>query len=71
MNDMQQLNKMDDTANISKASSAQSSRNTVIFLLAGLIALVMIVWLGFIGWGFISLVQWTLDCIKSLLMRHF
>jgi hypothetical protein len=36
-----------------------------------LIALVMIVWLGFIGWGFISLVQWTLDCIKSLLMRHF
>jgi multidrug resistance efflux pump len=64
---MQRLNKMD----ISKASSAQSSRKTVIFLLAALIALVMVVWLGFIGWGFISLVQWTLDCIKSLLMRHF
>ena len=68
MNDMQRQNKMD----ISKASaSAQSSRKTVIFLLAALIALVMIVWLGFIGWGFVSLVQWTLNCIKSLLMQHF
>jgi hypothetical protein len=67
MNDMQRLNKMD----ISKASSAQSSRKIVIFFLAGLIALVMIVWLGFIGWGFISFVQWALDCIKSLFTRHF
>jgi hypothetical protein len=67
MNDMQRLNKMD----ISKASSALSSRKTVVFLLAALIALVMVVWLGFIGWGFVSLAQWTLDCIKKLLMRHF
>jgi hypothetical protein len=30
-----------------------------------MIVSVMVVWFGFLGWGFISILQWLLDCIKS------
>jgi hypothetical protein len=36
-----------------------------IYLLAGVIVLVMIVWFGFLGWGAITMLQGLLDCIKS------
>jgi hypothetical protein len=39
-------------------------RKVAIGLLGALILSVMIVWLGFLGWGVIGLLQWTLNCVK-------
>jgi hypothetical protein len=30
----------------------------------------MIVWFSFLGWGFIALLQWLLDCIKNFWMSY-
>jgi hypothetical protein len=40
-------------------------RKVAITFLAILIASVMIVWFGFLGWGVIAALQGLLDCIKD------
>ena len=45
--------------------SAQTGQKLTICLVAGLIVMAMIVWFGFLGWGFIAILQWLLDCIKN------
>jgi hypothetical protein len=46
-------------------SSAKTGRKVAICFLAALIVSVMIVWLSFLGWGFIAMLQWLLDYIKN------
>jgi len=54
-----------------RLSSAQMGRKVAIYFLAVLIVSVMIVWFGFLGWGFIAMLQWLLDCIKNLWTTYF
>jgi hypothetical protein len=65
MNDFQQSVKSQNPAIKSRLSSANAGRKVAICFLAALIVSVMIVWLSFLGWGFIAMLQWVLDCIKN------
>jgi hypothetical protein len=40
-------------------------RKVAIYFLAILIVSAMIVWFGFLGWGFIAILQRLLDCVKD------
>lgn len=65
MNDLQRSVKSQNPAIKSKLSSAKTGRKVAICFLAALIVSVMIVWLSFLGWGFIAMLQWVLDYIKN------
>jgi len=65
MNDLQRSVKSQKPAINSRLSSAKTGRKVAICFLAALIVSVMIVWLSFLGWGFIAMLQWVLDCIKN------
>jgi hypothetical protein len=60
----------DPPAKSSRLSSAQTGRKVTICLLAALIVSVMIVWFGFLGWGFVTILQRLLDSAKDFL-AHF
>jgi hypothetical protein len=64
MNDLQRSVNSQNPAIKSRLSSAKTGRKVAIYFLAALIVSVMIVWLGFLGWGFIAMLQWLLDYIK-------
>jgi type VI protein secretion system component VasF len=70
MNDLQRSVKIPNPSTKSLLPSAQTGRKVTIYFLAVLIVLVMIVWFSFLGWGFIAMLQWLLDCIKNL-SRYF
>ena len=53
----------------SLTKTRSTGRKAAIYFLAILIASAMVVWLSFLGWGFIAMLQWLLDCIKSLLTK--
>jgi hypothetical protein len=63
MNDTRHVG-LQDPCIKSRSTSAQTGKKTAICLLAALIVLVMIAWLGFLGWGVIATLQWLLDYIK-------
>jgi hypothetical protein len=65
MNDLQQSIKLQGPSIKSRLSSGKISRKVAICVLAVLIVSVMIVWFGFLGWGFVAMVQWLLDRIRS------
>ena len=65
MNDLQRSVNSQNPAIKSRLSSAKTGRKVAIYFLAALIVSVMIVWLGFLGWGFIAMLQWLLDYIKN------
>jgi hypothetical protein len=65
MNDLRQSVKSQNPAIKSRLSSAKTGRKIAIFFLAALIVSVMIVWLSFLGWGLIAMLQWMLDYIKN------
>jgi hypothetical protein len=65
MNDLQRSVKSQNPAIKSRFSSANTGRKVAICFLAALIVSVMIVWLSFLGWGFIAMLQWLLDYIKN------
>lgn len=65
MNDLQRSMKSQNPAIKSQLSSAKTGRKVAICFLAALIVSVMIVWLSFLGWGFIAMLQWLLDYIKN------
>jgi hypothetical protein len=69
MNDLRRI-ELQDPLIKSRLSFAQASRKIAIFL-AVLIASVMIIWFGFLGWGVIAILQWLLDCIKSFWTAYF
>jgi hypothetical protein len=64
MNDLQRSVKSRNPA-IKSRLSAHTGQKITICLLAALIVTVMIVWFSFLGWGFIAILQWLLDCIKN------
>jgi hypothetical protein len=55
---------------IKSGLSAQTGQKLSICLLAVLIVTAMIVWFSFLGWGFIAILQWLLDCIKNFWMSY-
>jgi hypothetical protein len=65
MNDLQRSVNSQNPAIKSRLSSAKTGRKVAIYFLAALIVSVMIVWLSFLGWGFIAMLQWVLDYIKN------
>jgi hypothetical protein len=65
MNDLQRSVKSQSPAIKSQLPSAKTGRKVAICFLAALIVSVMIVWLSFLGWGFIAMLQWLLDYIKN------
>jgi hypothetical protein len=65
MNDLRQSVKSQNPAIKSRLSSAKTGRKIAICFLAALIVSVMIVWLSFLGWGLIAMLQWMLDYIKN------
>jgi hypothetical protein len=65
MNDLQRSVTSQNPAIKSRLSSAKTGRKVAIYFLAALIVSVMIVWLSFLGWGFIAMLQWLLDYIKN------
>jgi hypothetical protein len=65
MNDLQRSVRLQDPAIKSRLSSAKTGRKVAIYFLAALIVSVMIVWLSFLGWGLIAMLQWLLDYIKT------
>jgi hypothetical protein len=75
MNDLQRSVKsrveLQDSSIKSRLSSAKTGRKVAIFFLAALIVLVMVVWFSFLGWGFIAILQWLRDCIKTFWTTYF
>jgi hypothetical protein len=69
MNDLQRSVKSQKPP-IKSRLSAQTGQKLTICFLAALIATVMIVWFSFLGWGFIAILQWLLDCIKNFWMSY-
>jgi hypothetical protein len=65
MNDIQRSVQSQNPVIKSRLSSAKTGRKVAICFLAALIVSVMIVWLSFLGWGFIAMLQWLLDYIKN------
>jgi hypothetical protein len=46
-------------------------RKVGIYFLAVLIVSAMVAWFVFLGWGFIAILQWLLDCIKNFWTIYF
>jgi hypothetical protein len=64
MNDLQRSAKLSTMARL---LSPQTGRRVAIYFLAALIVSVMIAWFGFLGWGFVAILQRPLDYVKDLL----
>jgi hypothetical protein len=71
MNDLQRPVRLQESTTKGRLSSAQPGKKVAIYFLAGLIALVMIVWFGLLGWGFVAMLRWLLDCIKNFWVTYF
>jgi hypothetical protein len=65
MNDLPRSVKLQDPLTSSRLSSAQTSRKVTIYFLAALIVSTMILWFGFLGWGFIAMSQGILDFARN------
>jgi hypothetical protein len=65
MNDLRRIELWDPSTK-SRSSSAQRGQKVVICLLAALIVLVMIAWLGLLGWGAVATLQSLLSYINAL-----
>jgi hypothetical protein len=70
MNDLQRSAKLQDSSTKARLLSAQLGRRVAIYLLAALIVSAMIAWFGFLGWGFVAILQSLLDYVKDL-WTHF
>jgi hypothetical protein len=56
MNDLLRV-ELRDLSTKSLSSPAHAGRTAVILLLAGLIVTAMVVWVGFLGWGVITILE--------------
>lgn len=64
MNDLSPL-PLPDPQSKARSVSARRTRRAVVGLLVGLIAVAMIVWLGFLGWGVVELVRALASLMKN------
>jgi hypothetical protein len=69
MSDLQRSARLQHRPAKSRLSSAQTARKVAIYFLAVLIASVMIVWFGFLGWGFVAILQRALDWARDFWMH--
>ena len=70
MNNLRRIELHPSAQSRSRLSAPQKGRKIVISLLAGLIALVMIAWFGFLVWGLVAIFQWLLDSAKIFLTTY-
>jgi hypothetical protein len=70
MNELQRSVRLQDPSTRARSSSPPAGRKAAVYLLAILIASTMVVWFGFLGWGFIAILQGLLDYIKDF-ATHF
>jgi hypothetical protein len=70
MNDLPRYVKLPLPPTRSRSSSAQTGRKVTIYFLAAFIVSTMILWFGFLGWGFIAMSQGLLDFAKQF-WAHF
>jgi hypothetical protein len=66
MNDLQRSAKLKASSTRARWLSLQTGRRLVIYFLAALIVSVMIAWFGFLGWGFVAILQRLLDYVKDV-----
>jgi hypothetical protein len=64
MSDLQPLVKLYPSTK-PRLPSARMRRKVAIYFLAILIVSVMVIWFGFLGWGFVAILQRLLDGIKE------
>jgi Flp pilus assembly pilin Flp len=64
MNNLSPLPRPDPQSK-ARSVSARRTRRAVVGLLVGLIALAMIVWLSFLGWGMVELVRALANFMKN------
>jgi hypothetical protein len=65
MNDLPRPVKLLVPPTSSRSSSAQTGRKLTIYFLAALILATMILWFGFLGWGFVAMSQGLLDFARD------
>jgi hypothetical protein len=65
MNELQRIDLQDLTIK-PRLSPAHRGKKVAICSMAALLALVMIVWLGFLGWGTVEILQWLSVSAKSV-----
>jgi hypothetical protein len=66
MNDLRRSAKLQDSSTKARLLSPQTGRRVAIYFLAALIVSVMIAWFGFLGWGFVAILQRLLDYVKDV-----
>jgi hypothetical protein len=66
MSDLRRSVKLQYASTKSRLSPARMRRKVAIYFLAALIVSVMIVWFGFLGWGFVAALQRLLDWVKDI-----
>jgi len=71
MNDLQRSVKLRTSSTSSRSSSSHTGRKVAIYLLALLIVSTMILWFGFLGWGFVAILQGLVDYIKEFSTHIF
>jgi hypothetical protein len=67
MNGPQRVNLQDPVLK-PRFSRERTGRKIAVVGLAMFILLVMITWLGFLGWGAVASLQWLLGFLKNLLL---
>ena len=55
-----------NTRNPSPFGSGPTSRKLAAYLLASLVIVTMVIWIGFVSWGLLSLVHWLLDRVHFI-----
>jgi hypothetical protein len=66
MNDLRRSAKLQASSTKARLLSLQTGRRLAIYFLAVLIVSVMITWFGFLGWGFVAILQRLLDYAKDV-----
>jgi hypothetical protein len=65
MSDVQQSVEQLAQPTRSGPTAAQTGKKVAVYCLAALILSAMIAWFGLLGWGFLAILQWLWDCIRS------
>lgn len=56
---------MKDLQQAAKSTTKHTGRRVSFYALALLMVLAMVVWLGFLGWGFLAILKQLLDFVKG------
>ena len=66
MNDLPRAVRLQDPPTRIRVSSAQRGRRATIYFLATLIVSTMILWFGFLGWGFFAMSATLMDIVRNI-----